>query len=360
MPIGSSLGITLPTQGGNTGTWGTDLNTELNKIITAVEAQVPITALDVSATFDLNSQAMSDVDSIAFANGGTTTALRSFYVTAGELYYRDGANNPVQMTNGGVVNTASNGNIGSTGSPAYGTSGVVFNWDGTRYSALDGSGADDYANVRMGSLELRDGSSNTLTVDVPAMGSDYTLSLPAAAPAGDALLQMDASGNVTASSSIGTDITLTGSAEVKHGSRTKRIGIWAGQGYDDGYLTTVYSGHSGTAGAPTGQWTAGAGNPVFHLPIDLESGCRITQVRAYVNTSSAGMDVYLGSTTTAGVNTTNHETAAATGIGDETLTMTVSPNLTLGSGGVDFVYVYFNSMNSGDEIYGIDVTYDRP
>lgn len=358
MAIGSSLGITLPTQGGNTGTWGTDLNTELQKVIDAVEAQVPASAIDFSADFDLNGFGITSVEGVAFDQQSSYSGLNSIYFdTAGELYVRDGSNQTIQMTSGGSVNTASNGGVGDTGGD-YGTNGIVFDWDGTIYNAKNGSSPYAYANVRMDELQLRDGSGNDLTIAVPAMSTNYTLTLPSAVPAANAtILQATTAGTVSFSNSFAQNITLTGSAEVKHGSRTRVISALTGIGYDSTFASVVNHDPSGVNNT---FWEADAAGDVFFLPINLDVGERITSIRCLLyggNTSAKS--VYLHAVNgTAGTGVESETAATAASSGNVEVTMTVSPQLTMAA---DTSYHFkFEAEAANDRVYAIEVTYDRP
>jgi hypothetical protein len=352
MAIGSSLGITLPTQGSNSGTWGTDLNTELQKIIDAVEAQVPASAIDFSADFDLNNYALTSVKGVAFDQQSSYTALNSLYFdTAGELYCRDGSNNAIQLTSSGALNTASNGGIGDSGGD-YGTNGIVFDWDGTIYNAKNGSGANDYANVRMDELQLRDGTGNDLTIAVPAMSTNYTLTFPAAVPAGaTTILQANTSGTVSYSNSFSTDITFTGAARLKHGTRTLDIHASAGYGNSAGTdpsLNTTY--HYINMNSVGAQWD---------IPVNLPAGSRITQVEVFIDggdtsTKTAYLDYKTNTSLTAPTNI-----ASATDATDADATITMAAvNHTVASG--EMIFVRFVAVHILDEILGCRITYDVP
>lgn len=200
MPIGSSQGITLPTQGGNTDTWGTDLNTELQKLINSVESQVPSSAVDYSATLDVNEQGVENIDYLEFlVGGGTGGGARSLYMnTSGNLVFVDGSNNTVVLTAGGTLNSASIGGIADSGGD-YGTNDIEVDWNGTQYDFHDG--ANNYAPVRVGDLRLED-SAFYITLTAPSLSASYTLTLPSAAPSATTPLVMNSSGTVTAATEL--------------------------------------------------------------------------------------------------------------------------------------------------------------
>jgi hypothetical protein len=355
MPIGSSLGITLPTQGGNSGTWGTDLNTELQKVIDAVEAQVPASAIDFSADFDMNDYGLTSVRTVACTQQSSVTELNAMYFdTNGDFYIRDGLNNAVQITNAGVLNNASAGGLGDSGGD-YGTSGITFDWDGTNYNAKSASG-DNYAPIRMSSALLRDNSTNTLTLATPSLSSDYTITFPSAVPGSSGtFLQSDTSGTITFSNSTGVDITLTGSAEVKHGSRTLTVPAAAGIGYNSAGSAVVN--HS-VSSVYSGFWESDTAADLFLLPIPLKVGDRLTSVVVWFTGSSTDTKTARLKSNDGTGTVSDEETNTSTTSGDGSITLTVSPQLTIAAG--ESYTVVFEAGATGDQVHSIDVTYDRP
>jgi len=354
MAIGSSLGITLPTQGGNTGTWGTDLNTELQKVIDAVEAQVPASAIDFSADFDLNGYAITSIEYTSYDQQSSVTALNSLYFdTAGELYCIDGSSNSIQLTASGALNNASAGGLGDSGG-TYGTSGITLDWDGSIYNAKDGSGANDYANVRMDELQLRDGSGNDLTIAAPAMFTNYTVTLPNAVAGGaTTALQSDASGNCSWSNSFSTDITLSGSAELKHGDRILNIHASAGHFTQDpnGVGRPLMSNTLFDVGMTTA-------NEDWVMAVPLTDGDRIKQVDVlFYKGDTATTTVRLNYVTAAFQTPTGIGTGTSTTAGAVTIQITGLTH-TIASG--EIVLFRVDAEHGSDRIAGIRVTYDRP
>ena len=354
MAIGSSLGITLPSQGGNTGKWGNDLNTELQKVIDAVEAQVPASAIDFSADFDLNGYAITSVEGVSFAQQSSYTTLNSLYFnTAGELYVRDGANNNFALTSGGALSGAG----GSITGAGYGSSGIEINWDASRYNAKSGSGADDYADIRFNSAILRDDSGNDITLDAPSISSSYTLTLPTAVPASTGLfVQGTTGGALSFSNSTAQDITLTGSAELKHAGETKIISCASGFGSN---TTGGYEGWDVTASTFSGWWEASAAGDYFIFPINLNVGDSISSITTYfegvdgtTKTFSLCSMYYAGPTETV-EETTTSTVAVASG-----RLLTVSPEVVISS--VNHYYLKFDPGAAGDRVFHIQVVYNRP
>ena len=354
MAIGSSLGITLPTQNGNSGTWGTDLNKELQKIIDAVEAQVPASAIDFSADFNLNSYGLTSVNRVAFdALSTAPTDLRSAYFdSSGNFYVINGSGTAVQLTSGSGLSGAG----GSITGAGYGSSGIELNWDGTNYDFKDGSGADDFAPIEVGSLRLNDGSSNQLIHRVGSMSSNYTLTWPSAVAGGaDYLLASNGSGGLSWTNSISAALALSGkvtfSGGTAHGDRI--LGL-TGAAFRPEVSTATYQ-TSGNIGLQTNT----SGSQSFMICIPLKEGDQIKSIVArgsyiaatqtfscrVLDTAGSGTTTSLGSTTEAG-----------TGYQDTTLNVT---DHTLASGEM-LVFNWDAGASAGDVLYGISVTYDRP
>jgi len=345
MAIGSDLGITLPTQGGNTGTWGTDLNTALQSIIDAVEGQVPSSALDFSADFELNDYGLIEVRAVAFSQQTAVTDLNSLYFkTDGDLYARDGANNEIQVSSAGSLNIASGGGLGDSGGN-YGTGGITFDWDGTIYNALDGSGTDDYTAVRMSELQLQDGSSNQLTLTVPSLSADYTVTFPNAVPAALSLLQIDAAGALFYSNTVTDDITLSSGASILHGDRNLQL-----------------SACSGISDAPGGVWygngsgliTAGNASTNWYIPIPLPAGKRIKSIDIMGSGGDGSAKVFtLYYRTVLLASSIGSKSVTTTGTFTQTLTMTAH---TIASN--EAILLKCDFAHASDTLSLISVVYD--
>jgi len=214
MAIGSSLGIILPTQGGNSGTWGSDLNAEITKIVDAIEAQVPVGAVDFSTNVLLGDVSIKEASAVSFLQKNNITANNSVYFSAtGELMVVDGASNQVQLTANGVLNSASLAGLGNSGL-TYGSNGVIFDWDGFAYNAKNGSGSDAYAPIRVGEVRIHDGSTNDLTLKVDPMGSNHSVTLPGALPANKSLVSIDATGALDYNNTVANDIAFSSNISV--------------------------------------------------------------------------------------------------------------------------------------------------
>lgn len=348
MPIGTSLSVTLPTQGGNTDTWGTDLNTELQKIINAVEAQVPSTAIDFSTTLDVNEQGIENADYLEFVPGGSAGGgSRSIYLnTSGEYIFVDGAGNSIQITSNGTLNFGSVGGIGDSGGD-YGTTGIEVDWNGAQYDFHDA--ASTYAPIRVGDVKLSN-SSYFVTLDAPSLSASYSFTVPASAPAAAAFLQMDTSGNVTASNTMAQELIVNAdidcSGDVKHGSKVLTLHASAGEESSRGGDFT------------NDRWNASAAFQNLRIAIPLHVGDQITNIRVhYVGliTQNKTLVFERYNIGTASVSTVWSAVSALGG--------TLTSNVTGTAYTVDaddFLWFSYTSGGSSDQVYGIQVTYNRP
>ena len=197
----------VPSVGDTETTPSADVSTILTELVARSQAKVTCAEINVDATLDFQTQAAENLTYLELlAQGAKPTPTGTVYVKAvsaiDELFFQDGNGNEVQITTGGVLNgVGASGDITGTG---YGTGGVVVNWNsaGTNYQFKSGSGGDDYAAVTCDGLQLRDGSGNSLTLDVGAMGSNYTATWPAAVPGSEAVMTMNGSGTLSVARTV--------------------------------------------------------------------------------------------------------------------------------------------------------------
>jgi microcystin-dependent protein len=160
-------------------------------------AQIPFNALTANQDLDLDDFGLTSASSLNLTNQVVSPSLSgSIYMSGNNLYFRDGTGAyNVQITNGNILNIS--GNYGFTGLPS-GTASAAF---------LPGSGTfrlqsstDTGAKLDVGPVIIRKQTalSNSITlVPANAIALDYTLTLPAATPSADSLVQSDNSGNLS-------------------------------------------------------------------------------------------------------------------------------------------------------------------
>lgn len=381
MPYGSPHTSTLPTVGSTAGpTYATQINAAIEELRETLDTSVSPSGMDMN-------------DDLSFLSGGTYNGItdlgranfedksaaisaatnpRSVYVVDGELYFNDGAGNQIQITTGGVLNSASTGAITGSG---YGSSGVEVTWDaGTEeYRFRSGSATDNYGDLKGDDFLLSDGSSNFVRVTAQAMSADYTMTLPAAVPASTSLVTMSSAGTLATSrdpsvdtvtttglitagggvtASAGQDFTVSGTGRYNHGDRTLYLSAMMAEAAFDSWTHTAL-------GYITGLGTGG--NDSCWIGVALDEGKRITSAAARVrgdtvNTITVRLMSYLVSSGTLTELAT--ETSALTAT-NQTLLLTTG-NVTVTAD----THYYFEITKSGSDndlrLYYCSVTYDQP
>jgi microcystin-dependent protein len=177
------------------------------------------------------------------------------YEVGVDLYYNDGAGNPVRITQSGAV-AGTPGSIANLLPPAS-ASFVAASATFVLQSAVNTPG-----NLDGGFIILRNNTANSfgLTLEPPpAMGSDYTIVLPSL-PASDAPLIIDSSGNITARTALFPAFSPTGS-----------VTMYAAASAPPGWLIcdgsavsrTVYAALFSVIGV---LWGPGDGSTTFNIP----------------------------------------------------------------------------------------------
>lgn len=364
MPIGSSLGVTLPTQGGNTGTWGTDLNDELQKLIDAIEANVPVSALDWTTNVSVNSNALTDIDHVAFDElSAPPSNVRAFYFdSAGEAYIKDGAGNAIQVTSAGTLNAATAGGVVGMD---YGSGSIEVRWDtGTSYYWMKAGAGDAYAGVAMSDLTLVDtGTGYDITISPPTLGADYALTLPTALPGSAAAVQVSAAGVVSFSSSFSTDLTLSGSAVLKHGNRVRQYGVSNMHPWEETSGSNQIPGFRRTSGDLTANSSAASSSHKLDLDLGLDVGERLVSL-THTGIPGSGtftVTLYAYNVTTGSYGTAIASgTSAASGASPGTVTLSSVNRVVAANESLYLLIDYSSAGAATAKALGGVITYDRP
>lgn len=185
---------------------GPQFATDINNSLTLLDQHshtpgsgVPITpsALDINLDLPLNSNNLTLARSVRFSPQGSALSLPQdlgcLYEVGVDLYYNDGAGNPIRITQSGSI-TGTSGSIANLVAPASAS-----------YIALSQtfvfqSASNTAANMDVASLLLRNSTVNSfaLTLNPPsAMSANYSLVLPAL-PAAKNIMTLDSAGNMSA------------------------------------------------------------------------------------------------------------------------------------------------------------------
>lgn len=280
------MGLTLPTVGGSTGTWGTTTNDNEELIdahdhTTGKGVPIPTAGLDIDADLTFAGNAAINLKAAQMTAQASAPALnRSIWVdTSGDLYYRNAAGTSVQITSGGQLDVSSVGGIAGD----YAAAGASLYYDDAAdtYRFLSAAPLPNvWSSVSAGDIDLYEkasGITNRVRLKSPAaLAASYTVTLPAAVPAQARPV------------AVGT----TGTLVFGHGEYTRHVGILeaiiepgASRWTADFRVTT------GAAQASNWACTGGAGALVLWYPVPLLVGERIKTIRARV------LDV-IGSTVT--------------------------------------------------------------
>ena len=352
MAYGDAFSETLPTV---KTTPGDDYAVEMNALVqamkTRLETQVDQSGIAIAGTFELNSNALAEVTRITFDNLTAAPGLtRGIYFQDGEFYVDDGSSNVVQITSSGSLNVGSVTGVNGSG---YGSGGVEILWvsGSSLYKLKDASGANAFADIQIEDVLVTNVTSGyAVSLKAPAgMAANYDFTLPAAAPAADAFLQMDTSGVVTASDT--------------HGDRVLTIPPCAAHAPDS--TLASLSANGGKWEADSGSWGSTGG---IMFPINLRYGDRIKSIRYDQYNGSAGsitwrlyVEDYSGGPNTVTQVDTDIDPGSGYQNGDWVpSTLVILGGTEAASPLVDcYAWLKAEGTHTDDEIYGVQVTYDR-
>ena len=203
--ISTNMGMAIPVVGSETGPqWATDLNACLTVIdqhdhSAGAGVQITPAGIDINGPLDMGNNSLTNTEAVVLTAQASYSTNKSLYVIGDEVYFRDGAGNQVQITNGGSVNAGA-GSI--TGLPS-GTASVTF-------TSIDGKftfqqATSTAADIDAGAILLRNTSPNStyaLTLQPPAaLASNYSITLPSL-PASTKIMAMDSSGVISVPYSV--------------------------------------------------------------------------------------------------------------------------------------------------------------
>lgn len=309
--IGASLGITLPTPGGDFGVWGSMLNDDvLQRLIDSVEGGVSsAVGLTITGAVDFEGFNADDLGALYFANKSSAFSTAGYlYKRSKDLWYNDDDGNQIQLTADGALNAASLGGIVGDyggGNPAS----VSFNDANGKYIFTTDPGV--YAAVEVGSVRLIAlTSGHAMTVKAPdSLSGATTLTLPEA-PASTSVVTMTSAG-AFATTLTPSVTTLTATGAISGGTvATAGADVIRGEATDLVHALECHSAAATLAQDADGRWqweaTTGA---VVAIPLKLREGTRLKSIVFRVVGSAAGVV-----TCTIVRNTVNADPSVATSI----------------------------------------------
>lgn len=212
-----NMSLILPTIGLEAGpTYGTDQNNSFTLVDQHDHSPgkgVAITpaGININADLSLNGSNLTTVRTVRLSPQSSTPSggldLGVLYEQGVDLFYRDGSGHPIRITQSGSI-AGTSGSIGGLASPASATyvsitPAFVFQSDANTPANLDG-----------GSLTLRNitASSKGIQLNAPSgLANNYSVTFPAAPPGTTSIVQLDSSGNVSASNTLASATLTIGS-----------------------------------------------------------------------------------------------------------------------------------------------------
>lgn len=159
--------------------------------------QITPAGININSTLAFNN---NPATGLAYVNittqGGSVPAPVNYsaYFSGLEFFVKDGAGNAVQITTGGAVNATSSGISSGTNTASFVGSTLVVN-----------ANTNTPANIQAASILLGNNivSSNYVTLSpVNSLGSSYSLVLPLLPAANGTFVQLDTSGNFSATTTV--------------------------------------------------------------------------------------------------------------------------------------------------------------
>jgi hypothetical protein len=349
---------TIPAVGSSGTAYATSITAFLTEVRQRLEDSIPLSSLEMSA-LDMANNEITNVNYLRLyeQDDAPTTPVGSLQRFGNNLYWIS-ASGAVQLTDGADINVAGTGGI--TGD--YGAGPEQFRYvdaDSTFYAYADYAGGE-WARVWARSFDVAGDATGTERIRITwaGTGSSYTLTLPAAVPAAPALLQMDASGNVTASNTLTEDIIAD---DFRH---TDAHGIT----YGPASFLDVQNDHLLTfAGslAPA-HWAIQNSIEPLVLPLALKEGDVLTSYTVYWNKASVATDTLKSqiwasrmftSVTEVAQTVLSQTSVASPGL---TTTGTSSLSITIQSGWSYYLVCTAGVVAGGDALLGATIAYTRP
>jgi hypothetical protein len=196
------MSLNLPTVTVTPGpTWANNVNTAFSVVdghnhTSGSGVQIPSAGLNINADLSFAGNNATNLRSTRFSNTGGIISgandLACLYSSGGDLYWNSGAGISIQLTIGGALNASSIGGIGGD----YATSGATVSYSSLNQTFTFWQSSGVSALMDVGSIKLHPigVSYYTLIQANSLMSSNYSLTLPAALPSGQAALIVDNTG----------------------------------------------------------------------------------------------------------------------------------------------------------------------
>lgn len=342
--IGTDLNLSLPSAADTYSTAISKTAIALQAIEDSIADRATPAGLDITSNLPIGGNHLTNVGGLILASGNTPSTAGSVYYSGGNFYVKD-ATGVIQLTSAGAINVAG---VGGIGGDYGGSNPAIVTFDDLageyRFKEDPSTWADLVAS---GLVLMETGGSDAVRVTAPvSVTTAYTMTLPAAPPASNAVLMMSAAGVVTANVTPTID-------EIKHGDRTKT------------FLLDIEA----AIAFPTGTGSKGGigdvclarinSNSTYYFPLPgLRTGDRLKSVRVFHKTggaSATSFSVYEINAAT-GFNLYRGDTVADA-TGDVTIPA-FGGALAVSNAGVLALEVDTPAGN-GTDLYGCTITWDR-
>lgn len=331
----------IPAVGTSGTTYAENLNLFLTEVKSRLEADVPKTSLAAgelnmggSPVFNVSSVGLSNVSSVPT---GPNNTLQSY---GDELYWinSDGA---AKLTDNGVLNAA--GVKGITGDYG-GVNPAQFRFVDAdqEYYAYDDFGGLAWARIWAKNFDLAAGATSSFRVRMAFTGgASYTMTLPAAVPAANALVKMSSSGALSTTTSVSRTVVTSPPEMVMSGVTN----VWT-------YLPNKWTAHATVPSTCT-----------LAVPFEVPVGATITNAKVRIkkistNVNTTAMTLYEttdGTNVSVGSASNNGNADGLHDLDAGVLSITVASN--------KYYYIQItctSNTNGGDEIYWASITYSEP
>lgn len=374
-----NISIILPAVGGDSGIW----DDELNAALTLIDAhdhtsgkglRIVPTAMNLDADVPFGGYTASSVGKLSFtAVTALTSGSKNLFVSAAnnELYWRSDRGVNVRLTNGSSLDTS--GVAGIVGDYTSAGAAVAYDDATDTYTFKQQSGT--WARIACGGLRIAqfntDESQSVTLYPATALGASYDVTLPAALPVAQTILQMPASGATAfantgvTSITMATDanVTTSGTGDYKHGDRILEVSI------GDALFSMAAEPGTGTltenlAGDDVYHTLADNGVDTFrvYIPIvGLTTGDRLKSVTVYGSSASEPViDVIFQSNNLGFPFTLDAYTNTIVADGKTTANIQSPTALNNASLQLRFIKISCAPATADFILYGAFATYDRP
>lgn len=350
-----NMSLVLPTRGAmGSGLWDDALDAALTKLDAHTHAtgdgvRITPAGLNINAALSMVGHSLTNIGGLVLAQSAASPGNNTIWrkTADDELYYTDSAARTIKITAAGVLNMSLVGGIGGD----YAAASALVYYDDTAqaYRFLESSTTppNSWSYIKAGGFDLYEhisGTSSFIGLRVPAgFAGSYSLTLPAALPAAQKLVQVAADGTLSFSN------TLAAGQAIAHGDKTKTI-LPANALFDGAVSWDNTGGHYYAV-------AAGAGNLWIEVPFEVGDRIKTATVRIYGDASCV-ITTELIVAKADGTNVFASSPGDTPGGTWATSTAGVSLVYTLAAGDAVYAHVQFSATNGRART--ISIIYDHP